>query len=74
MISIKTFQDCTHAYLRPEEPGHRREKEDNYRVGGLSGSGDSGDVNNVRHCWTDERNRIKTEVFVHLVVLMVSIG
>lgn len=27
MIAIKTFQDCKHAYLRPEEPGHKKKKE-----------------------------------------------
>lgn len=27
MIAIKTFQDCEHAYLRPEKPRSQRKKE-----------------------------------------------
>lgn len=43
MIAIKTFQDCEHAYLRPEEPGSQR-KEAAIRVErvGFGGSGPLG--------------------------------
>lgn len=38
MIAIKTFQDCEHAYLRPEEPGSQS-KEAVTESGSHSGTG-----------------------------------
>lgn len=51
MIAIKTFQDCEHAYLRPEEPGSQRKMEaiTEGEQTGLGGWETLGNVSNTRH-------------------------